>query len=117
MLLDALNSTGTRSHIDVITDRATEYDIQSWEPSYSAVRLGDEIVKYTTVATITGGIRLSGLTWGGFDQYETVRASHDAGDDVQKCAYFKAMRPIDVFRYCLKMERESTRLISHIPTG
>lgn len=102
VLLDALNSTGTHSHIDVVTDRPTEYDIQSWEPSYSAVRLGDEIVKYTTVATITGGVRLSGLTWGGFDQYETERAEHDAGDDVQKCAYFKSMRPIDVFQVLLE---------------
>ena len=117
MLLDALNSTGTHSHIDVITDRATEYDIRSWEPSYSAVRIGDEVVKYTTVATITGGVRLSGLTWGGFDQYETVREEHNAGDAVQKCAYFKAMRPIDVFRCCLRMEPGLRQPISRILTG
>lgn len=102
VLLDALNSTGTHPHIDIITDRVTEYDIQSWEPSYSAVRIGDEIVKYTTVGSITGGVRLTGLTWGGFDQYETTRESHDEGDEVQKCAYFKAMRPIDVFQVLLE---------------
>ena len=38
---------------------------------------------------------------GGFDQYETTRTTH-AGDLVQKCAYFKAMRPIDVFRVLLE---------------
>ena len=61
-------STGVLSHrwhpdprpiVDIVTDRTTEYDIQSFEPSFSAIRIGDEIIKYTTVATITGGVRLS----------------------------------------------------------
>lgn len=92
-----LTAVSTPTQIDIVTDRSTEYDIQSWEPSFSAIRIGDEIIKYTTVTTITGGVRLSGLTFGGFDQYSTTRSNHDAGDEVQKCAYFKNMRPIDVF--------------------
>lgn len=101
VLVSALSSGSTPTQIDIVTDRPTEYDIQSWEPSFSAIRIGDEIIKYTTVATITGGVRLSGLTFGGFDQYSTKRANHDAADAVQKCAYFKAMRPIDVFQVLL----------------
>jgi len=97
VLSASLASGSTPTSIDIVTDRTTEYDIQSFEPSFSAIRIGDEIIKYTTVATITGGVRLSGLTFGGFDQYSTTRADHDAGDKVQKCAYFKSMRPIDVF--------------------
>jgi hypothetical protein len=93
----SLSSGATPTQIDIVTDRNTEYDIQSFEPSFSAIRIGDEIIKYTTVTTIAGGVRISGLTYGGFDQYETTRADHDAGDEVQKCAYFKSMRPIDVF--------------------
>lgn len=96
-LVSSLSSSSTPSTIDIATDRSTEYDIQAFEPSFSAVRIGDEIIKYTVVSTITGGVRLSGLTFGGFDQYSTTRDSHAAGDKVQKCAYFKAMRPIDVF--------------------
>ena len=97
VLSASLASGSTPTSIDIVTDRTTEYDIQSFEPSFSAIRIGDEIIKYTTVATITGGVRLSGLTFGGFDQYSTTRSDHDAGYKVQKCAYFKAMRPIDVF--------------------
>ena len=118
VLLDALNSTGTLSHIDVITDRATRYDGQSWDrriPPYASVMSCQ--INATTVTTITGGVRLSGLTWGRFDQYETVREEHNAGDAVQKCAYFKAMRPIDVFRCCLRTEPGLRQPISHILTG
>lgn len=102
LLSAALLAASTPTQIDIVTDRATEYDIQSWEPSYSAVRIGDEVIKYTTVATITGGVRLSGLTFGGFDQYESERQDHDAGDEVQKCAHFQNMRPIDVFQVLLE---------------
>lgn len=101
-LSSALLAASTPTQIDIVTDRPTEYDIQSWEPSYSAVRIGDEVIKYTAVATISGGVRLSGLTFGGFDQYETTRQDHDAGDDVQKCSYFQNMRPIDVFQVLLE---------------
>lgn len=92
-----LDGTSSHTQIDITTTRTTEYDIQSWEPSYSAVRIGDEIFKYTGVTSIADGVRLTGVTVGGFDQYETTRAAHAVGDEVQKCAYFKAMRPIDVF--------------------
>lgn len=102
VLSASLLAASTPTQIDIVTDRPTEYDIKSWEPSFSAVRIGDEVIKYTTVATITGGVRLSGLTFGGFDQYETTRADHAASDSVQKCAYFKAMRPIDVFQVLLE---------------
>jgi hypothetical protein len=98
----SLDATTSYTTIDIITDRPTEYAIQSWEPSFSAVRIGDEIYKYTGTTAHTGGIRLTGVTVGGFDQYETTRTTHAAGDLVQKCAYFKAMRPIDVFRVLLE---------------
>lgn len=102
VLASSLSAAASPTSIDVITDRPSEYDIQSWEPGFSAIRVGDEVIKYTSVSTISGGVRLSGLTFGGFDQYETERQNHSATDEVQKCAYFKAMRPIDVFRVLLQ---------------
>lgn len=101
-LAETLSDTASYTHIDVTTSDNTEYDIQSWEPSYSAVRIGDEILKYTGVTVITGGVRLTGIVHGGFDQYTTTRQDHDIGDQVQKCAYFKNMRPIDVFQVLLE---------------
>lgn len=101
-LSDALLKTDEPTYIDIVTDRSTEYDIKTHEPSYSFVRIGDEIIKYTSVSTITDGVRLSGLDFDNLDQYTTTREDHEAGDEVQKCAYFKAARPIDVFYTLLR---------------
>lgn len=101
-LAEVLSDSSTYHTVDIATTRTSEYDIQSYEPSFSAVRIGEEILKYTGVTTITGGVRLTGVVHGGFDQYTTTRQDHAIGDQVQKCAYFKNMRPIDVFQVLLE---------------
>ena len=69
----------------------------------------EEVVKYTTVATITGGVRLSGLTWAGLIQYETVRREHNAGDAVRS-APLQSHAPLMFFGCCRGMGRGSTAL-------
>ena len=51
----SLDATTSYTTLDIVTDRPTEYAIQSWEPSFSAVRIGDEIYKYTGTTVHTGG--------------------------------------------------------------
>lgn len=57
------------------------------------VRVGDEIMSYTSRANSTNGVTFSGVVRG--RQY-TVAASHSAGDNVQQCLQYTDARIDDV---------------------
>lgn len=73
-------------------------DVEASYTAYStnAIRIGNEIIVYTSVATNgSGDLEFSGLTRG---QYGTSATAHDEGDTAQACVYFDAVAPWQVVR-------------------
>lgn len=63
-------------------------------PANNYVRLGDEVIYYTGVSTISGTeINLTGCTRG---QYNTTAEAHDADERVQLCTYYNAQNVVDI---------------------
>ncbi len=87
--------------VDVLTDDASEYDVHDYEP-HGVINIGTECISYTGTTTITGGVRLTGVSRGPIGQYTTTRATHKAGASVQKCAYFYQMKVPKVFQILLE---------------
>lgn len=86
--------------INIATPDPTEYAFETWE-TFSAVRIGNEVYKYTGTTPITGGVQLTGVTTTLDDGYTTETESHDIDDDVQKCLWFRAMPSIEIVQALL----------------
>lgn len=101
-LTNAITDVATPTTIDITTDDATEYDLFPFE-SLSCVRMKDEVFQYTGTTIVTGGVRLTGVNRGAPSPYTCEQQAHDAGDDVQKCAYWDDMSPPNILRYLLTL--------------
>lgn len=97
----AIEEGETPSTIEVVTTDPSEYDIEDFEPGYSAVRIGKQCFRYSGVQTIDDGVRLTGVTTTLGDGYTTEIESHDVGDEVQKCIWYRQRKAIDVVRILL----------------
>lgn len=87
--------------IEIVTADSTEYDLEDFE-TFSAVRIGDEVFKYTGVTVITDGVRLTGCTTTLDDGYSTKTEAHDVGDEVQKCIWYRDMRAVEIVKIILE---------------
>lgn len=90
------------STIDITTSDQSEYDIESYEDGFSAVRIGKEVFKYTGVTPISGGVRLTGVTTTLDDDYETETEDHDAEDEVQKCLWIRDTKSVRVVQIAME---------------
>lgn len=87
--------------IEIVTADSTEYNLEDFE-TFSAVRIGDEVFKYTGVTVITDGVRLTGCTTTLDDGYSTETEAHDVGDEVQKCIWYRDMRAVEIVKIILE---------------
>lgn len=73
----------------VIGDTKAQYD------SYptNIIKIGDELIRYTTITDIDGTLTFSGLTRGSDN---TEATDHDVDDTVQACLEYVSERPDDV---------------------
>lgn len=102
LLTSSLSAVATPTTLDITTGTATEYDLQDYETT-GVVLIGSEIIPYTGTTPITDGVRLTGVgTRGIVGDYETPKSAHAAGDAVQKCAYFEAMKVPKVIQVLLE---------------
>jgi len=102
LLTSSLSAVATPTTLDITTGTATEYDLEDYETT-GVVLIGSEIIPYTGTTVITGGVRLTGVgTRGIVGDYETPKSAHAAGDAVQKCAYFEAMKVPKVIQVLLE---------------
>ena len=104
-LAAAMTDVAPPTTIDVHTTDPTEYDLAAYE-ALSCVRIGSEVFRYTGTTPITDGVRLTGVTRSAPAPYICSVSAHDAGDDVQKCAYFAAMSAANILRYLLTLGAE-----------
>jgi hypothetical protein len=96
-LAESLTDSSTPSTIDVTTSNLTEYDITDSPPA-GYVRVGGEVIQYTgTTGVNASTVRLTGVTRAAPTPYTTVKESHDIGDAVQKCVFFKGTIPEVVY--------------------
>lgn len=100
-LAEPLEEGANPTSIAVTTSDASEYLIQEFEPGYSAVRIGKQVYRYSGVAITPNGVLLTGVTTTLGDGYSTEAESHDVGDEVQKCIWYRDMKAIDVVRILL----------------
>jgi hypothetical protein len=96
-LAEAFIEGATPTTIDIATPDPTEYAFESFE-TFSAVRIGKQVFKYTGTTPITGGVRLTGVTRTLDDDYTTESVEHDIGNEVQKCVWFRAMPSVEVVK-------------------
>jgi len=102
LLTSALAAVATPTTIDITVSNPLEYQLEAYE-SVGAVLIGSEIIPYTGITTIPGGVRLTGVgTRGMVGDYITPVAAHDAGVAVQKCANFSAMKVPRVLQVLLE---------------
>ena len=64
--------------------------IEADYPATGTIRIGDELMTYTSRATSANGITFSGVTRG---TDGTIAASHSVNDTVQECLRYTAARP------------------------
>jgi len=86
-LTNAMTDSETPTTIDITTSDTDEYDLEDYE-TIGCVAMKEEVFQYTGTTIVTGGIRLTGVTRSAPYPYDTAQVSHEAGDEVQKCAYF-----------------------------
>ena len=101
VLAEALAEDASPTTIDIATPDDTEYAFESFE-TFSAVRIGRQVFKYTGTTPITGGVRLTGVTRTLDDGYVTDTEDHDIDDEVQKCLWFRAMPSIEIVKTALE---------------
>lgn len=103
------------ANIEIVTADNTEYDFEPFE-TFSAVRIGDEVYKYTGITVITDGVRLTGCTTTLDGGYSTITEDHDVGDEVQKCIWYRDMRAVTIVKHILELalrcRRTSCRTIA-----
>lgn len=101
-LVSAIAPADSFTTLDISTETTTEYDLSAYE-STGVVRIKGELIQYTGVTVITGGVRLTGVTRAAPTPYATAAGTHAAGDIVQKCAYFYDMKVPAVIYYLLTL--------------
>ncbi len=88
------NVTATQTIMVIVGGVQADYQ----QGGTQAIRIGDEVIRYTAISTdAVGNITISGMTRGSDG---TVAEEYDAGDSVQGCLEYSIQRP-DVVAYDL----------------